>query len=521
MKHHIISYHTLRLSALFAFAALFAACQNDTVPGEAENSTSKTEATEGETVSVKAVQGGSRVGFDQEGVGFWQQEDTIGVWSDYDKKYIPFVISDGVGTSEATFTAKMVGKPGTAIAVYPYNEKHEYQEENGELIHYFPSSYTFTHVDTEYSAQEGSSVNMPMYGTVDSEGVVSFRNYGSVIALRLDRVPTASGTITITSDAPICGYAKYSETDKQFHYEDDAENTVTIHYQNAEKLKPAVFYLPVLPGQYLLKAEMQCESNGETLSYAGTTDTQKSLTVGQNTIKKCTIRSCDFDITIDGHSFVDLGLESGTLWATTNLGAKHPISFGGYYSWGAVKIGETKEDGYTYQKSVFTWDNYEFGNGVLSFTKYSLKDHKLQLDPEDDAAYVNWGASFRMPTGAECNELMAGCNALYLGAIEPESQHMNYGIRLVSKANNKSIDIPCAGYYGQTGGYQNQGTNSVGEVYYEGSLWASTLCSKTEVEYAQEIYIRVIPANTQVYARYASEGVQRFMGFQIRPVMQP
>ena len=82
------------------------------------------------------------------------------------------------------------------------------------------------------------------------------------------------------------------------------------------------------------------------------------------------------------HEFVDLGLS--VKWATCNVGADRPEDAGDLYSWG--------EDG-------------KQGN----YTKYCDKDNKTVLDQEDDVAHVKWGGSWRMPTGAELDELREEC----------------------------------------------------------------------------------------------------------------
>lgn len=55
------------------------------------------------------------------------------------------------------------------------------------------------------------------------------------------------------------------------------------------------------------------------------------------------------DGVIGGHEYVDLGLPSGTLWATYNVGATSPYEKGDYFAWGEV---EPRED--------FSWENYKF-----------------------------------------------------------------------------------------------------------------------------------------------------------------
>ena len=106
---------------------------------------------------------------------------------------------------------------------------------------------------------------------------------------------------------------------------------------------------------------------------------------------------------VDTHEYVDLGLPSGTLWATTNVGAEKPEDYGLYFAWGETTgyTGDTN-DGY-----LFDWASYKWCNGDYNqLTKYcydissgynGFTDTLTELEPEDDAAYVNWGPDWRMP----------------------------------------------------------------------------------------------------------------------------
>ena len=111
----------------------------------------------------------------------------------------------------------------------------------------------------------------------------------------------------------------------------------------------------------------------------------------------------------DDHEYVDLGLPRGTLWATCNIGANSPERCGDYFAWGEVT-----------PKGVYSWETYKWCNGTSnSITKYCTDgelgavDGKTELDAEDDAAYVNWGPSWRMPTGEQRNELFSACTWLW------------------------------------------------------------------------------------------------------------
>ena len=103
--------------------------------------------------------------------------------------------------------------------------------------------------------------------------------------------------------------------------------------------------------------------------------------------------------------WVDLGLPSGTLWATMNVGANSPEDYGDYFAWGETE-----------PKEVYNWETYMWGDGSSrELTKYCTKssygtvDGKTELDPEDDAAQVNWGLSWRMPTLEQLDELCNYC----------------------------------------------------------------------------------------------------------------
>jgi hypothetical protein len=93
------------------------------------------------------------------------------------------------------------------------------------------------------------------------------------------------------------------------------------------------------------------------------------------------------------HEYVDLGLPSGTLWATCNVGAKTETECGDYFSWGETK-----------SKMEYTWVTYKFGK-VNNLTKYNDEDKLTKLEPEDDAAHINMGGEWCIPTEEQFKEL--------------------------------------------------------------------------------------------------------------------
>lgn len=140
------------------------------------------------------------------------------------------------------------------------------------------------------------------------------------------------------------------------------------------------------------------------------------------------------------HSFVDLGLPSGTLWAICNLGADSPEEIGDYYSWGE-----------TMPKVVYSWGNYRYGDVVddhFRMTKYctdscyglnGFVDNITILERVDDAAKVNWGAAWRMPTREDWTELFQKTTCTW-------TVQNGVGGRLLTGWNGNSIFLPAAGF---------------------------------------------------------------------------
>ena len=157
-------------------------------------------------------------------------------------------------------------------------------------------------------------------------------------------------------------------------------------------------------------------------------------------------------IETNGHECVNLGLPSGTLWATCNVGATTPEGYGDYFAWGETATKET-----------YSWDTYfDTHDGGNTFTKYNNNGGKTVLDPEDDAAHVNWGGNWRMPTKAEWRELYDNCTWTWT------TQNGINGYKVTSNKEgytDKFIFLPAAGYR------NNSDLNSVGSY---GNYWSSS-----------------------------------------------
>ena len=109
----------------------------------------------------------------------------------------------------------------------------------------------------------------------------------------------------------------------------------------------------------------------------------------------------------NGHQWVDLGLS--VKWATMNIGASSNTATGDYFAWGEVE-----------PKTIYNWSTYKWCNGLpTALTKYNTDsvngfvDNKTVLELSDDAAAVNWGSDWRMPTKAEIEELITKCTWIH------------------------------------------------------------------------------------------------------------
>lgn len=136
----------------------------------------------------------------------------------------------------------------------------------------------------------------------------------------------------------------------------------------------------------------------------------------------------------DEKEFVDLGLPSGLLWATKNVGANQPEDYGDYFAWAE-----------TTPKTMYDWSTYKYANGSdTSLTKYctssayGIVDYLETLEEEDDAASVNWGLPWRTPTLSETQELINYCEWSF-------SNRNGINGYEVTGPNGNSIFFPAAG----------------------------------------------------------------------------
>ena len=152
------------------------------------------------------------------------------------------------------------------------------------------------------------------------------------------------------------------------------------------------------------------------------------------------------------HEYVDLGLPSGTKWATCNVGASKPEEYGDYFAWGE-----------TTPKSTYDWSTYfDTDNNGSTFKKYYNNGGLTELQPADDAATANWGSGWKMPSRAQFSELF---NSSYTTSERTKLNGV-YGLKVTSKSNDNSIFLPAAGV---------RWNDDLGYAGSYGYFWSSSL----------------------------------------------
>ncbi len=223
----------------------------------------------------------------------------------------------------------------------------------------------------------------------------------------------------------------------------------------------------------------------------------RPVSSGNGSSKTSSVKETKTKGSCNGHDWVDLGLPSGTKWATCNVGANKPEDYGNYYAWGETTTKTTYDndkcrymDYYNYESNLTKYcSNSRFGyNG---FT-----DNLTTLQSSDDAATVNWGSAWCMPTREEFEELKNNCT------VTRTTQNGINGC-LFTGPNGNSIFLPAAG---------SRYDSDLGGAGYSGKYWSSSLSTNHNSEaisfyfYSDSDYCHV-----DIYSRGC--------GFTVRPVL--
>ena len=202
------------------------------------------------------------------------------------------------------------------------------------------------------------------------------------------------------------------------------------------------------------------------------------------------------------YEWVEIG---GIKWATKNVGAKTITDFGQKFSWGGVNGYTNDQVSGSCHSKAFSWADYEYGNGTSSpsatgMSKYNATDGKTVLDAEDDAATVNMGSGWRMPTTAEFQALGTATTSAWTADYEGSGVA---GLVLTSKADT-SIKL----FFPAAGQCSDGSVNSVGGM---GRYWSRSLYAPSR-QYAYCVYF------ISSLVRW-SNGFDRYYGYSVRGVV--
>ena len=447
----------------------------------------------------------------------WAESDVVGIYPNTGDQ-VSFPMTKGAGTKTANFDGGGWALKGnyTYAAYYPYSVDNTTY---GRSYTALPISYKGQKQTANNStAGLGAYDYMVATASTPESGNVTFnfQHIGSVLYLQLTTPDAATFTkLTLSAETPIF------TTEATVNISDATLTTVAIAKAITLDLDDIAVEAGGTLYAWLLIAPTN--ANGKTLTATLTTSESNTYTVelaGKNyltgkayqlkgTLSESGTGGTGEDIgwgdelVLNGHEYVDLGLPSATLWATMNVGATSPEGYGNYYAWGEAKtkIEQGKEDDYGWYAS-YMWCN----DRKDRLTKYNTSsscgavDNNTVLDLEDDAASVNWGGSWHMPTHADLDELINTSNCTWtwitLNGVN--------GYKVTSKVNDKFIFLPAAGYRFDTdlyseGSYGFYWLSSLGE-YSPFCAWFLCFCSDS------------VGSNDDVY---------RIYGHSVRPVCRP
>lgn len=286
--------------------------------------------------------------------------------------------------------------------------------------------------------------------------------------IEIDR-NSATGTITLTPLTPVYGSVDINSTPVEAEIWIDGKQVGTT----------PMFLSECLVGEHEL-----------LLKKSGYKDKKLNLLVSEDQTSSVS-ESLEKGILIGA---VDLGLPSGTLWADRNVGADSPEDYGDYFAWGETST-----------KNTYDWSTYKWCRGSSNtMTKYCTDsyygtvDNKTvldlkPLDLKDDAAYINMGKKWRMPTDDEQEELESKCTWTWT------CQNGAEGYK-VTGPNGNSIFLPAAGY---------RYDSSLGNAGSYGYYWSVSLY-KSHPNRARYLYFY----SSDHYTYYG----HRYNGYTVRAV---
>ncbi len=360
-----------------------------------------------------------------------------------------FTLTGGAGTTEGTFTYNGEYEFGTDnVAVYP-----ETATINGNTVSFtLPEEQAFTAAGTF-----GNGAN-PMLGIFSDSESLTFTSLCGGLGLSLtgDNVDiTGIEIVSNNANDKLNGAFECTMEEPALvaTLDNAGTNRVMLNCATTLTADTQEFFIVLPVGALAEGFTLNVYNGGEEPIFSTDTDNDISIVLNQvNMMPEVTVAL------VPEHEYVDLGLPSGLLWATCNVGADAPEEYGDYFAWGE-----------TQPKIDYNWNTYQYYNGSYNtMTKYctnasygynGFTDNLATLLPEDDAATANWGNGWRMPTKEEFEELYDNTTVTW-------TQQGGVNGRLFTATNGNSLFLPAAGAL-----WDNELGGAGGDGYY----WSSSL----------------------------------------------
>lgn len=300
-----------------------------------------------------------------------------------------------------------------------------YEDPDGKIAHVSLKTHESPYTDTNYAFYRNEPTSTAcLYSYVKYQGDEKYY-YGekTEYPLAYDKQPKATtlGVVEVgTTTAMVkCGYkevAPWGGICGVEYWKDSNHQELLFETANVEIDVLLDNLTPETPYNYRAFIKV-----GEAYIWAEET---KSFKTSEAQVQLCP----------DDHHphMIDLGLPSGTKWACCNVGATKPEEYGGYYAWG-----ETSEKGEYYHVDNYIYWNDLDGNGDWDEREFVDIGSDI-AGTKYDAATVNWGSPWQMPSLAQCKELIEYCTSIW------KTINNNNG-KVITGPNGNSIFLPAAG----------------------------------------------------------------------------
>lgn len=257
---------------------------------------------------------------------------------------------------------------------------------------------------------------------------------------------------------------------KYIQYVNPKKGVLILHTDKDVELK-----IPKAAAKELVKLVGRKQEKQAVTVYAG----KRKLTIGRHQLNE----EMGFE---KGRMYVDLGLSSGTMWATMNVG-EGGLFLEPYYAWGTLS-----------EYNTYSKIRYDHLN-----SKETLTDG-MRLNLTHDIARQQWGGRWRMPTLDDFTELVNEC-AMTWCSLGNRRRAI-----LITGPNGNKLVLPVTGYYKD---------GEIRDDRFQAYYWTSTLY-KDNLERAWAIFFgEEDDEKVSVFNRIDPR--ERFQGLSIRPVFSP